>query len=80
MLYRVEAKFHNNLLEEFFTKLTNGTIESQKPDGEEILASMRRAKIKDNLSLEWYEKCFCATPLKHERETIYDSTFFNRKA
>ena len=76
MLYRVEAKFHNDLLKEFFTKLTDGTIENQKPDGLEILASMKRAKIKDDFSLEWYETCFCATPLKHERETIYDTYLY----
>jgi len=77
MLYRVEAKFHNNLLKEFFTKLTDGTIENQKPDGSEILASMKRAKIEDDLSLEWYETCFCASPLKHERETIYDTYLYD---
>ena len=77
MLYRVEAKFHNDLLKEFFTKLTDGTIENQKPDGLEIIASMKRAKLKDNNCLEWYERCFCATPLKHERETIYDTYLYD---
>jgi hypothetical protein len=76
MLYRVESKFHNDLLKEFFSKLSDGTIENQKPDGSEIVASMKRAKIKDNLSLEWCEKCFCATPLKHERESIYDTYLY----
>ena len=79
MLYKVEAKFDNDLVEEFFIKLTNGTIKNQKPDGEEIVASMRRAKIKDNQTLEWYEQCFCATPLKHERETIYDTYLYDFK-
>ena len=79
MLYRVEAKFHNNLLKEFFNKLTDGTIEEQKPDGSEIVASMKRAKIKEDKTLEWYESCFCATPLKHERETIYDTYLYEFK-
>jgi len=79
MLYKVEAKFDNDLVEKFFTKLTDGTIKNQKPDGEEIVASMRRAKIKDNQTLEWYEQCFCATPLKHERETIYDTYLYDFK-
>jgi len=79
MLYRVKAKFHNDLLKEFFNKLTDGTIENQKPDGLEILASMKRAKIKDDISLEWYESCFCATPLKHERESIYDTYLYDFK-
>ena len=79
MLYRVKAKFHNDLLKEFFNKLTDGTIENQKPDGLEILASMKRAKIKDDISLEWYESCFCVTPLKHERESIYDTYLYDFK-
>ena len=27
---------------------------------------MKKAK-----TIEWYETCFCATPLKNERETVY---------
>jgi hypothetical protein len=79
MLYRAEAKFHSILLKEFFIKLTDGTIENQKPDGSEMLASMKRAKIRDDLSVEWYETCFCATPLKHESATVYDTYFYDFK-
>jgi hypothetical protein len=79
MLYIVEAKFHDDLLSEFFTNLTNDTIKEQKPNGLEIVNSMKIAKIKDDNSLVWYENCFCATPLKHERETVYDNYLYDFK-
>jgi len=79
MLYKVKAKFHKALLKEFFTKLTDGTIESQKPDGVEIINSMKRAKVTDDETLAWYESCFCATPLKHERKTVYDTYLYDIK-
>ena len=25
----------------------------------------------DSETLSWYETCYCDTPLKHERETVY---------
>ena len=79
MHYRVTAKFHKEQLAEFFQKLNDGTIKNQKPDGLEILNSMKRAIIKEDKSLEWFETCFCATPLKHERETVYDTYFYDFK-
>lgn len=27
--------------------------------------------------MRWSEQCFCATPLQHERETVYDRYFTN---
>lgn len=77
MLYKVKAKFYQNLLAEFFETLNDGTIEHQKPDGLEIIASMKRAKMTDVNTIEWYEQCFCETPLKHERETVYDSYLYD---
>ena len=77
MLYKVKAKYHKDLLTDFFTKLTDGTIESQKPDGLEMIASMKRAKIIDANTIEWYERCFCEIPLNHERTTVYDSYFYD---
>ena len=79
MYYQVTAKFHKEQLAEFFQKLNDGTIEKQKPDGVEILNSMKRAIIKEDESLEWFETCFCAIPLKHERETVYDTYFYKMK-
>ena len=36
---------------------------------------MKEAKITSPDTVEWYESCYCATPLKHERETVYDKYF-----
>ena len=57
---------------EFYQKLTDGTIQNQKPDGQEIVNSMKRAKITAPKIIQWSEMCFCSTPLKHERETIFN--------
>ena len=72
MIYRVRARYRPDKAPEFYRKLTDGTIENQRPDGQEILASMERAKITDSDTIEWYETCYCATPLAHERSTVYD--------
>jgi len=77
MLYKVEAKYKPKLLQTFYTKLTDGTIASQKPDGKEILNAMKKAKITTERTIEWYEICFCDTPLKHERETVYDNYLYD---
>ncbi len=73
MFYSVKARFIENKMGEFYQKLTDGTIKNQKPDGEEIINSMKRAKITEPNVIQWSEMCFCPTPLKHERETIYDN-------
>jgi hypothetical protein len=72
MLYRIRAKFIKEKTAEFLIKLTDGSIEKQKPDGQEIVASMQRAKITAPGVIEWSETCYCPTPLAHERETVYD--------
>ena len=72
MIYRVTAKHIQGKAPEFYTKLTDGSIENQRPDGREIVSSMRRAKIIELGVIQWYETCYCSTPLKHERETVYD--------
>ncbi|NIO84349.1 MAG: hypothetical protein GTN53_27950, partial [Candidatus Aminicenantes bacterium] len=48
------------------------TIAGQEPDGAEIVASMKQANIVGPGLIEWFETCYCDTPLKHERETVYD--------
>jgi hypothetical protein len=60
---------------EFLQKLRDGTIKRQSPDGEEILASMNRARINGDGVVRWSEVCYCPTPLQHERETVYDRYF-----
>ena len=79
MIYSIKAKFIEEKMNEFFQKLTDGTIENQKPDGTEILSSMKRAKIKESGEIEWSEMCFCSPPLKHERQTVYDKFFSDIK-
>ncbi len=72
MIYIVKARYIEDHLKEFYGRLTDGTILNQKPDGKEIVDAMNRAKITSPGVIEWSEKCFCPTPLKHERETVYD--------
>jgi len=73
MIYSVKALFVEDKMAEFYQKLTNGTIQNQKPDGQEIVNSMKRAKITQPNTIQWSEMCFCSPPLKHERETIYNN-------
>ena len=73
MIYSVKARFIEERVTEFYQKLTDGTIQNQKPDGQEIVNSMKRAKITQPNTIQWSEMCFCSPPLKHERETIYNN-------
>jgi hypothetical protein len=75
MIYSVKAKFIGEKMKEFFQKLSDDTIKNQKPDGAEILSSMKRAKIIEPGVIQWSEMCFCSPPLKHERQTFYDKFF-----
>lgn len=72
MIYRVTARPIEGTMPAFFAALTDGTISEQKPDGAEIVASMKRARVKRSGEVEWFESCYCPAPLKHERETVYD--------
>ena len=72
MIYKVKARYIEDKAGEFFQKLTDGAIASQQPDGQEIVSSMKKAKIVREGIIEWFETCYCDTPLKHERETVYD--------
>jgi len=72
MIYSIKARYIKERMEEFYQKLTDGTIQNQKPDGQEIVNSMKRAKITEPEMIQWSEMCFCSPPLKHERETIYN--------
>jgi len=75
MKYKVTANIIEARANEFFNKLNSGEIASQKPDGAEVVASMKRAIKNDDNSIEWYEECFCSTPLDHERKTVFDFYF-----
>ena len=50
MKYRVTAKYIESRAPDFYRKLTDGSIEDQEPDGREIVASMKRARITEPAS------------------------------
>ena len=75
MYYDVKARLKGGIAAEFLGKLRDGSIEQQKPDGKEIVASMNRAVVTASREIEWSETCYCATPLEHERSTVYDFYF-----
>ena len=75
MLYRVRAKVIEENLHSLYEKLTDGTIYNQHPDGKEIIASMKKAKLINSQFIEWFENCGCSPPLQHERETQYNYYF-----
>ena len=75
MIYKVKARIIQDKIGEFYRKLTDGTIANQRPDGDEILASMKRAVLTEPGVAEWYEMCLCPSPLYHERTTQYDFYF-----
>ena len=75
MIYKVEARLIESKFKEFYQLLTGGSLEDQVPDGPEILASMERATMDSSGLVRWTEQCFCPTPLKHERATVYDKYF-----
>ncbi|MBT3015235.1 MAG: hypothetical protein KME63_05750 [Candidatus Thiodiazotropha sp. (ex Clathrolucina costata)] len=77
MEYRVRAKFVLKKLPAFYQVLVDGTVANQKPDGAEIVSSMKQAKITGQDTIEWFETCYCPSPLKHERETVYDEYLEN---
>ncbi|MFB3096238.1 MAG: hypothetical protein ACE1YX_00910 [Nitrosopumilaceae archaeon] len=72
MIYSIKARYIEEKMGEFYRKLTDVTLQNQKTDGQEIVNSMKRAKITEPGMIQWSEMCFCPTPLKHERETIYN--------
>jgi hypothetical protein len=75
LIYKVKARVIDETIGEFYRKLADGTVAKQRPDGEEIVASMKRAVLTEPGVAEWYETCFCPTPLYHERQTQYDFYF-----
>ena len=75
MIYHVRAKFRVDTAAAFLAKLTDGTIDKQRPDGPELVASMKRAVVNVEDEVEWTELCYCEPPLAHERATVLDSHF-----
>ena len=79
MIYHVTAKFRVDTASEYLTKLTDGTISNQRPDGTELVASMERAVVNEKGDVEWSEMCLCPSPLLHERTTVLDHYFDDLK-
>jgi len=75
MIYKVTAKFYDDKVGEFYRKLTDGSIQNQKPDGQEMVGSMHRASIGESGLIIWSELCYCNPPLAHERSTVLDNYF-----
>jgi hypothetical protein len=74
-LYAVSAKLIADRAPEFHTRLVDGSIAAQRPDGAEIVAAMQRARVAPDGAVRWTETCYCETPLKHERATVLDCYF-----
>ena len=53
MFYSVKAQCIEEKLGEFYQKLTDDAISNQKPDGSEIVDSMKRAKITATKTIQW---------------------------
>ncbi|MGI9524986.1 MAG: hypothetical protein ACR2PG_25440 [Hyphomicrobiaceae bacterium] len=75
MIYHVQASFRADTAEDLLRKLSDGTIGEQRPDGQELTASMQRAVVNAEGEIEWTELCYCKPPLAHERATVLDSHF-----
>ena len=75
MIYKVQARINQSKAKEFYKLLTGGRLGDQAPDGPEMRASMDRATLDSSGSVRWTEVCYCPTPLKHERATVYDKYF-----
>ena len=77
MNYKVKVNLMPDKAAAFYEALTNGTVQNQKPDGAAIVSAMKDAKIASPNAIVWYEACYCGSPLKHERETVYDKYLTN---
>ena len=75
MLYAVSARLVNARASELLSRLSDGSIAAQRPDGREIVAAMHRARVAQDGTVRWTETCYCRPPLKHERETVLDRHF-----
>ena len=62
MIYSVKARYIEEKMKEFYQKLTDDTIQNQKPDGQEIINSMKRAKIIEPNVIQWSRCVFAHRP------------------
>jgi hypothetical protein len=75
LLYAVSGKLIPDRAREFHTRLTDGSIASQRPDGAEVVAAMMSARAAPDGTLRWTETCYCPAPLQHECATVLDCYF-----
>ena len=75
MIYRVTARFRTDMAGDLLRRLDDGSIAAQRPDGQEIVDSLRRAVVTGSGEVQWSEMCFCDPPLAHERATVLDDYF-----
>jgi hypothetical protein len=75
MIYAVTARLIQERAGELGRRLADGSIESQEPDGREIVRAMAHARVAPDGTVSWTETCYCATPLAHERQTVLDRYF-----
>jgi hypothetical protein len=45
MIYKIKARVIDETIGGFYSKLADGTVARQRPDGEEIVAAMKRAVL-----------------------------------
>jgi len=77
MKYKARANLIPDKAKAFYEVLSDGTVQKLRPDGNAIVSAMKKAKLTGPDTIEWYESCYCASPLKHERETVYDKYLTN---
>ena len=75
MFYRVTARLKTETAAKYLRRLTDGTIQTQQPDGQEIVDGMNRAVLTEKGTVLWSMVCYCQTPLFHERATVFDEHF-----
>lgn len=75
MIYRVCARLRPGTEAALLRRLSDGSVARQRPDGAEIVRAMERAAIGPDGTVRWSETCYCAPPLRHERETVLDAHF-----
>jgi len=75
MIYRITASFREETASDLRSKLKEGSIGAQQPDGREIVESLYRAVRTAAGTIKWTERCYCNPPLAHERSTVLDHYF-----
>ncbi len=68
MIYKVKARVIDETIGEFYRELADETVAEQRPDGEEIVASMKRAVLTGpgvRQDPVWLSGMRCVSALRH---------------